>query len=328
MLFLNEEDVKQSISMKEAIEAMKSAFGQLTLGEAIVPLRTAIRMDKNMGSTRFMPAYLFGSDEAGIKVTSNFKNNRTIGLPTLIATVFLFDPKTGKPLAILGGTYLTALRTGAASGLATNLLANQNARVLSIFGAGAQARTQLQSVCEVRDIQEIWIYDVDPRIGEIFVEDVKSWKGRIPKEIRLAKTSQEAVNHADVICTATTSATPVFEGKDLKSGTHLNGVGSFTPESREIGTETVRRAKIVVDHRSTALAEAGDLIIPIKEGVIKESDIYAELGELVLGKKRGRESEKEITFFKSVGSAVQDLVVGMKVLQNARERKLGIEVPM
>jgi alanine dehydrogenase len=328
MLILNREEVKKCLSMKEAIEAMRSAFKQLTLGEAVIPLRTGIQMEKNMGSTRFMPVYLAGSDQAGIKIASNFKTNRSKGLPTLISAVFLFDPRTGEPLALMDSTYLTALRTGAASGLATSFMANPNSRVLAIFGAGAQGRTQLQAVCDIREIDQIWVFDVDQYSAERFVEEARSWSGSVPPDIRVARTSQEAVEQADVICTATTSPLPLFEDRHVKAGAHINGVGSFTPQTREIGTETVCRSRIVVDHRATALAEAGDLLIPIQGGVLQENDIHAELGELVLGRKQGRKTREEITFFKSVGLAVQDLAVGMKVLERAIEKKMGVEVSL
>jgi alanine dehydrogenase len=328
MIVLNQEEVKKCLSMRDAIEAMKSAFEQLTLGETVVPLRTAILMDKNKGSTRFMPVYLAGSDQAGIKITSNFKNNRLKGLPTIIAAVFLFDPRTGEPLALMDGTYLTALRTGAASGLATDYMAKSDSRVLAVLGAGAQGRTQLQAVCNIREIEQIWVFDVDRISAKRVVEEARSWGGGVPKDIRVARTPQEAVEQADVICTATTSPLPLFEDRHVKIGAHINGVGSFTPQNREIGTETVCRSRIVVDHRATALAEAGDLIIPIQEGALKENDIHAELGELVLGRKQGRKTPEEITFFKSVGLAVQDLSVGMKVLERAIEKKMGVDVSL
>ncbi|GAG44613.1 unnamed protein product, partial [marine sediment metagenome] len=236
---------------------------------------------------------------------------------TIFALVVIVEASTGRPVAVMDGTYLTALRTGAASGAATDLLARKEARVAAIFGAGAQGRTQLLAVCEVRDIERARVYDTNLQAAESYAKEMGG-KGRVPADLKVASSPAEAAREADVICTATTSKTPVFADGDLKQGVHINAVGSFTAEMEEIPEQTVGRARIVVGSREGCLAETGDLIIPIRKGLITEDDIYAELGEIAAGIRPGRESAGEITLFKSVGNAVQDVSVAKRVMEAAQ----------
>jgi len=324
---LSKQDVQQAVPMREAIEIVKDAFAQLSAGKAVVPLRTQLPVERHAGVALFMPAYLSESDDLGVKIVSVFPRNLEMGWPTIFALVVVVEAATGRPLAVMDGTYLTALRTGAASGAATDLLARQEARVAAIFGAGAQGRTQLLAVCEVRDIERAWVYDVNPQAAERCVQEMRG-KGRIPADLKIASSPAEAAREADVICTATTSKTPVFADEDLKPGVHVNAVGSFTPQMQEIPEQTVRRARLVVCSREACLAEAGDLIIPIVKGLITEGDIYAELGEIAAGIRPGRENPDEITLFKSVGNAVQDVSVARALLTRAEMLGLGIEVEL
>ena len=310
--------------MAEVIEIVKEAFIQLSTGEAIVPIRTPIEVTSHNGVVLFMPAYLSGSDALGMKVVSVFPDNVRLNRPTISALVVINDATTGAPRAVLDGSYLTALRTGAASGVATQLLARPESEAVAIFGAGVQGRTQLEAVCEVRDIHRAWIYDVVRNAAEHFADEMSRRGGRIPPDIQIASSPAEATRDADIICTATTSPTPVIAEADLKPGVHINGIGSFKPEMQEVDEATVQRALLVVDSREAAWAEAGDLIIPRDKGLIKESDVYAELGEIAMGQKSGREDKDQITFFKAVGSAVQDVSVADYLLQKAERDGLGI----
>ncbi len=322
---LSKSDIQKAVSMGQAIEIVKGAFAQLSTGRAIVPLRTSIEVKRHGGVILYMPAYLEESEDLEVKIVSVFPRNLEMGLPTITALVVVNDARTGAPLAVMDGTYLTALRTGAASGAATDLLAREDTKVAAIFGAGAQGRTQLLAVCEVREIERAWVYDVNAKAAEDYVQEMRS---KVPCELRIASSPAEAVREADVICTATTSKTPVFADSDLKPGVHINAIGAFTPEMQEIPAETVKRARIVVGSREGCLAEAGDIIIPLRQGLITEEDIHAELGEIVAGRKKGRESETEITLFKSVGNAVQDASVAGQVLRRAKELGLGTEVEL
>jgi len=312
--------------MAQAIETVKEAFAQLSAGQAQVPIRVGLDVPSRQGVTLFMPAYLERSDQLGAKIVSVFPQNLARGLPTIHALVVLVDAETGCPAAVLDGTYLTALRTGAASGAATDLLARQNARVAAILGAGVQARTQLEAVCQVRSITEARVFDVNRQAAERYAAEMRSRGGRIPAAIETVATPAEAVRGADVICTATTAKEPVFADSDLKPGAHLNAIGAFTPATREIPEETVRRARLVVDSRAACWAEAGDLIIPRDKGLLSEKDVHAELGEIAAGQKSGRANDREITVFKSVGNAVQDVAVAWKILAEATRKGLGLEV--
>jgi alanine dehydrogenase len=325
---LSQNDVRQSVSMAQAIEIVKGAFAQLSAGKAVVPIRTQLEVARHEGITLFMPAYLHESDDLGVKIVSVFPRNLEVGLPTIHALVAVVDARTGSPAAVMDGTYLTALRTGAASGAATDLLARTDARVVAVFGAGTQSRTQLEAVCQVRDIEKAWVYDINREAAEKYAEEMRGQSERIPDDIGVASSPTEAVQEADIICTATTSKSPVFADADLKAGVQINAVGAFTPEMQEVPEETVKRARLVVDSREACWAEAGDLIIPRDKGLISEQDIYAELGEIAAGTKRGRESNEEITFFKSVGNAVQDVSVARKVLEEAGRLGLGLEVEL
>ncbi len=325
---LSRNDVAQAITMSDAIRALKKAFIQLSAGKAEVPLRTHISVKKVKGISLIMPAYLAGSGDLGAKIVSIFPGNKKRRLPTIHAVVIVIDEKTGRPLAIMDGTYLTALRTGAASGLATDLLARKNSRVVAIFGAGTQSRTQLEAVCTVRPVEKVWVYDILPRASRAYVKEMKMRGSPIPENILIAGSPREAVREADIICTATTSYRPVFHDADLKPGVHINGIGSYTPEMREVPARTVVRSKVFVDSRAACLAEAGDLIISIEGGLISDKHIHGEIGELAAGKVRGRESEGEITFFKSVGLAIQDVAVAKLILRRAKKLGLGLEVEM
>lgn len=303
---------------------MKQAYAALSAGRAEVPLRSRLPIPLHEAVSLFMPAFL--EDEQGqalcVKVVSLFPHNDQRNLPLIHAAVLVLEPETGKPIALLEGSTLTAIRTGAASGAATDLLARPESRVAAIFGAGVQGRTQLEAVCAVRPIETAWVYDSDQRRAETFVREMAGQQ-EIPADLRLADSPGEAVRSADVICTATTSYSPVFEDHDLKDGAHINAVGAYTPEMQEVPAETVRRAAVFVDSRPAALSEAGDLIQLIQAGLIGEEHIQAELGEVVIGKHPGRTHPEQITFFKSVGVAVQDAAAARLALHNAEKFGLG-----
>jgi alanine dehydrogenase len=321
-------DVRRAVTMAEAIQAVKEAYVQLSTGQAVVPLRTPVEVEKRGAVTLFMPAYLATSDAMGAKIVSVFPGNPAQGLPLIHAVVIVVDAETGCPAALMDGTYLTALRTGAASGAATDLLALPDARVAAIFGAGAQARTQLEAICTVRPIEKVWVYDAVPEAARAYVEEMRGHGPPIPADVAVAASPAQAVSEADVICTATTSKTPVFSDAHIKPGVHINGIGAYTPEMQEIPAETVARARVVVDSRSASLAEAGDLIIPLAEGLISNASIHGEIGEVAAGQISGRRADQEITFFKSVGVAVQDVAVAELILRRAEEIGLGLEVDL
>lgn len=305
-------DVKAALPMRKAIEAVKSAFGQFSARQATVPLRTRFHTEK--GVTLLMPAHLKQTGDFALKVVSVYGQNPEKGLPTVTATVLVLDPETGLPLAFMDGDSLTALRTGAAGGLAADLLARKDARRAVLFGAGVQARSQLLAAMEMRNLEEVTIVDPMPAAAERLAGEIESWEGA--PTVKLASDPAAAVAGADIIMAATTTTTPLFDGNLLKPGAHVTGVGSFTPDMQEIDANTVNRARVVVDSREACLAEAGDIILA-------GASIDAEIGEIVNGTQPGRESDEEITFFKSVGVAVQDAAAAAAVLAAAQAKNLG-----
>ncbi len=328
MRILSRSDIQRALTMKDAIVIVRDAFAQLSTSQATAPQRVPISIPKHDGVTLFMPAYLHTSDALAIKIVSVHNQNPARGLPLIHALVIVMDAATGKPLAAMEGGYLTALRTGAASGVATDLLARRDARVAAIFGAGVQARTQLLAIAAVRKLERVLVYSRTENKAREFAREIKGTEGT-NLDVRIASSPADAVHDADIICTATTSSSPVFNGADLKEGVHVNAVGAYTPEMQEIDEITLQRAnKIVVDARSSALAEAGDLIIAIKNGAIQASNIFAEIGEIAAGKKPGRERDDEITYFKSVGNAVQDAAVARAIYDAALRENLGVQVDL
>ena len=322
--FISAEKAAKALSMKEAIELMKSAFSELSSGELSIPQRVNIDISQNNGAVLFMPAYSPKNNSLGIKIASIFNDNPLKGLPTIHALIIMFDAESGKPLAIMDGEHLTALRTGAASGLATDLLARKNAKTVAIFGTGIQGRTQLEAVSKVRELDRCFLFDKNRKNAEKFERDMSA---KLDIEFLHPKSAKDLAN-ADIVCTSTNSYVPVFEDIHIKRGTHINAIGAYTPEMSEIPPETLGRSKIIVDQRSACFAEAGDILKSIDAGTITSDDLYAELGEIIDKKKTGRIADSEITLFKSVGNAIQDLVCANKILQNVIEKNIGTEVDM
>jgi alanine dehydrogenase len=319
---LSAEDVRQALPMNEAIETMRSAFGQLSANQADMPLRTRLQTDK--GLLLLMPAFLRQSRELGFKMVSVWSDNPSQGLPAIVALATVIDPDTGLLLALINGEALTALRTGAGGGLAADLLARAEARVVTVFGSGVQARAQLEAVCVVRKIKEVRLVGRTPSSVEKFAEEISHWPNA--PRVSIAGSRNDAVEGADIIITATTSKTPVFDGRYLSPGAHITGVGSFTPQMQEVDEVTVKKAKIVVDSLQACLAEAGDLLVPLEKNIIGKLDIHGELGAIVNGEIPARESAEEITFFKSVGVAVQDAAAANAILREAEAQELGTMV--
>lgn len=329
MHILTAEDVRKSLPMKEAIDAMKRAYAALSDGRADVPLRTRVSIPPQNAVSLFMPAYVraAGGEALAIKVVSLFPNNpeRERSLAFIQAVVLVLDAETGRTVALLEGSTLTAIRTGAGSGAAIDLLARPNSRVVAIFGAGAQGRTQLEAACSVRKIEKAWVFDPSVDRAEAMVKEMAG-KGPVPEDLRVADNSAQAISEADIVCTATTSNMPVFDDADLKPGAHISAIGSYTPEMQEVPAASVARALVVVDSRSATLAETGDLLRPMQDGLFGEEHIHAELGEILLKRKPGRGSSEQITYFKSVGVAVQDAMAAQLALLNARSQNLGVKV--
>ncbi len=317
---LSRSEILSLITMRDAIDAMARAFGQLSAGAAEMPVRGALTTGD--GISLFMPARLGATGERGAKVVSIFGGNRSRGLPSINGMILMLDDETGLPAALMDAGELTAIRTAAAAGLAARLLSRAECRVLAIFGAGVQAPRQIEAIRAVRPIQEVRVVS---KGGDSAARLAASLEG---VEAHAMQDPAEAVDGADIIVAVTTSRTPVFDGSGLPAGTHVSGSGSFLPDHQEVGTEVVTRARVVVEEREAALEEAGDLIIPIEQGLVTPDVIDADLGEIVNGDAPEGSAGRDLTFFKSVGTAVQDVAIGAEVLGRAEEAGVGTVVEL
>ena len=321
-LILNRNDVMSVLKMKDCIDVVEKAFTELANGTAVLPLRTNITPPD--GLSLYMPAYLKEMKALACKIVTVYKNNpKNYNLPVVIGKVMLQDPDTGDVICIMDGGYLTAVRTGAASGVATKYIARkEDGQVAGIFGTGVQAQMQLLAVAEVRKLSKALIYDISNEAALKFINDLQ---GKVDFEIINASSPEEVLD-ADIICTATSSPTPVFNGKKVKKGTHINGIGSHTPNARELDADIILRSKFIGDSKEGCFSEAGDIMIPLKEGIIDESHFFAELGDVITGKNEGRANDNEITIFKSNGLAIQDTATAKLIYDRAVEAGVGTEV--
>lgn len=311
---LSVSDVKQSITMIEAIEAMERAFVQLAQQKATLPLRTGVPVGKN-GLTLTMPAYLAQEQILGLKVVSIFPNNVYQNKAAIHGVILLLDATTGEPLILMDAGYLTALRTGAISGLATKYFAQDKASKVAIIGSGAQAITQLEAVAAVREIQRVFVWSRHLENAEKFAKQLES-----DYDIQVCKQLSSAVQEADIICTATGSSEPLIHYQDVQPHAHINAIGSHSPAMREVSEELLKEAVVIVDQIEAAGAEAGEIISAIAKGKLtKESMI--EIGSWLV--KKAPDYTKKLTVFKSVGLAIQDLSVAQVVYQNALKMNLG-----
>ena len=326
MLILNAADVRRALPMTQAIAAMKDAFAAFSSGKALVPARIHLRIASHSGTALIMPAFVNADTLAhqalATKVVSLFDGNQARGLARIQAAVIVLQPDTGQPIAVLEGASLTAIRTAAASGAATDLLARRDCRTLALLGAGVQARAHCLAMCAVRLIDTVLVASRTPEKVAVLVAEFKANPSTGARFIA-ADSTRQAVSDADIVCATTTSKEPLFDDADLKPGVNINAVGSYMPQNREVPTETVRRALVVVDSRHAAWEEAGDLIQARDAGAIDERHIHSELGEIVLGRKSGRMDDQQVTLFKSVGLAVQDAVAARVALDNAMRLQIG-----
>lgn len=325
MLFLSKNHIMDSFSMREAMDACNEALKLYSENKASVPLRTNINVPKQEGQSLYMPAYVEGKDEAlGVKIVSVYPNNIKKNIPSVPATMVTLDAETGMVSAILDGTYLTQLRTGAVQGAATELLAREDAKIGALIGTGGQAECQLWAMLTARNLEEIRIFDIDFERATGFAKEMETiYKVKmIP-----CQTAKECVEGADVITSVTTSKQPTFQADWVKEGAHINGVGAYTPEMCEIPQEIIKKAKTVIfDTNDGVMQEAGDFIQPIESGYLTKDHYKGELGELVLGNIEGRSSQEEITIFKTVGSAVLDVFVADQIVRRAKIKQVGQEI--
>ncbi|MGO1712963.1 MAG: ornithine cyclodeaminase family protein [Senegalia sp. (in: firmicutes)] len=325
ILILKKKDIEEVYSMKDAIGASKDALELYSKGESEIPLRINLNVKKEEGQSLYMPGYVPDADALGLKLVSVYPNNTKKGLDSISSTMVLKNESTGEVSSIMDGTYLTKLRTGAVSGAATDLLARKDASIFALIGTGGQAKSQLEAILNVRPIKEVRVFARNKEKTEDFIKQMKEELGdKFNFNIIASDSSKEAIDNADIITCVTTAKEPVFDGKLVKKGAHINGVGSYTPDMQEIDPYIICNAdKIYVDTLDGVINESGDFIKPIKEGKFKEDDINGELGELIMNKIPSRENEDEITLFKTVGSSILDLVTAKKIYDKARENNMG-----
>jgi len=302
-------DIRNLVDMEEAIDAMDAAFASFSEGTSHVPKRY-ISSIENL-NLFFKPAYNEKLGRISVKIITQKKIGNLQGIPAILGAVLLLDIKTGSMLSMMDGAHITALRTGAASGIATKLLATQNAEAMAVFGCGAQGRTQLEAVCKVRPIKRALLFDVNIAAANQLKAEMED---RLGISIRVLKTP-EHLKEADIICTATNSEHPLFSLIDVSKGTHINAIGSYKPNMQEIDPAIIKSGKLFVDSRESVLKESGDLIKPINENIFSPGIIKAEIGDLINKKAKGRQDNHEITIFKSVGLGVQDLFMANSIYE-------------
>lgn len=323
MLLLSREDINKIFTIEDAISAVKEAFKDFSAGQFEVPLRTNIQAPD--GVFLFMPVFSRVAGYASLKVIDIFAGNKKLGLPTAPSQVLLIDGKTGIVIAIIDGTYLTQLRTGAASGVAFDTLGRRDAKIGAVIGAGSQGATQLAAMLAVRDLDEVRVCDLAYERAEELVVRVRAEYSRYKTNIKAVRGSDEAIAGADLVITVTPSLTPVFDGHKIKPGATISCVGSYQREMQEMDPHVLAVcSKLYFDSREAVLSESGDMIKPLECGLITEADLTGDLGDVLLGKLVGRETDDEIIVFKSVGIAAQDLVTAKHIFLKAVDRGIGM----
>ncbi|KAF0822705.1 ornithine cyclodeaminase family protein [Cytobacillus firmus] len=315
---LNALTIKELYSMKDCIEDVEKAFCYGYTNKTVAPIRVSIPHEKVGAETLYMPSYIEPENYTAIKVVSIFPNNIKEGRPVLQGVILLTNALTGEHEAVMDASYLTVLRTGASSGVATKYLARKDSKVCTVLGCGAQAIGQIQAVMAVVDLEHIILFNRTIERADVLKEELHSiypdWKGTIT----IQADANNAVSEADIIICSSKSSTPLFDGALIKKGTHINAIGSYQPEMQEVDVQTLNRSnKIVVDTLEGVLHEAGDFLVPQKAGLWSSDSIYSEIGEIICGKKVGRETQSEITFYKSVGIGYLDTMVATSVYKKA-----------
>jgi len=326
MLLLNEKEIKSVVTMRDIVEADKTAFRMIADGTVEVPLRASIKAPAHEGTFLFMPSYAASEDAAAVKIISVFPHNAESGLEVCPAQVLLLDGKTGYITALLDGSMVTRMRTGAASGAAFDILAKKDCRVGALIGTGGQAPEQLEAMLCVRDLEKVYVYSRNRVKLEAFCEKMQKELGHYGAQILPANSADEAVAEADLVITVTTSSVPVFDGTKIKPGCTISAVGTYEPEKHELDPAVLPRAsKIICDYKDAVLSESGDLLIPLADGTIKDEDIQGSLGDVMSGRIPGRENDDEIIVFESVGVASQDLVAAWMIYEKALAAGAGTE---
>jgi len=322
-LLLSRQDVVKVLDMKDCMEVVEKAFAEMANGTAVLPLRIPITPPD--GLSLYMPAYLKELGALACKIVTVYKNNpEKYNMPVIVGKVLVQDPNTGDVVCIMDGGYLTAVRTGAASGVATRYLARTDkGQVCGVFGAGVQAKSQLWAVAEARKLSKALVYDISDEAIKNFIGEMSE---KLGLEIVKAGSADQMLEQSDIIVAATSSATPIFDGSKVRPGTHINGIGSHTPNARELDTTIIKRSTVIADSCEACLKEAGDIMIPIGEGAIDKSHMIAELGEIVTGRKPARTRNDEITLFKSNGLAIQDVAAAKLVYDRALAAGIGTKV--
>jgi ornithine cyclodeaminase/alanine dehydrogenase-like protein (mu-crystallin family) len=326
---LSAEDVATLLPMGDCIQVMREALASLARGKALVPLRMVMRMPDASGFLGLMPGHIEadgGRDGAlGMKAVSVFPGNARRGIDTHQGAVLLFEADTGRLSALMDGAAITAIRTAAVSGVATDLLARKDAAELAILGAGVQARTHLKAIAAVRPIRQVRVWSRNQGHAASFVKETAASFGA---SVEAVPSAESAVRGADVVATVTASPEPILQRGWLKEGVHINAVGSSIPATREIDTATMAAVRLFVDRRESAVNEAGDILIPMREGAFTADHIQAELGDVIIGKDPGRRSVAELTLFKSLGLAVEDVASAAFILKRAQQTGTGQMVKM
>ena len=319
-VLLSEQDVRIVLPMRDLIDAMESALARFSSREVTQPLRSVIEVGLQRAFVGIMPAFISDPPALGTKVVSVFGSNAAVGLPTHLATIVLLDPMTGELLAIMDGRFITEARTAAVSAVSTRHLARADASRLAIIGSGVQARSHLEAIAMVRSLRDVRVWSPSQDHRTAFVREMRP---RVDASIVAAASAQDAVDGADLVVLATASREPVVHSEWIAEGAHICAVGACRPDQREMATELVRRGRVFVDSREGALAEAGDIVIPLKTGAFDDTHLTGELGEVVLGTVEGRTSSRDVTIFKSLGMAVEDVAAAHLAYIKAAERGLG-----
>ena len=323
MIVVSQRQVGALLSMRDCIEIMSRALASLARGESILPLRTVIRLPSGRDFFALMPGVVGSPDAFGAKVITVFPGNEGTNLDSHLGAVLLFDSRTGALQAILDASSITAIRTAAVSALATRHLARDDADDLAILGSGVQARSHLEAMQLVRPIRRVRIWSRNSANAEALAESMTD-----SLRIEVMPTAEEAIRGASIICTTTSSKEPIVRGSWIADGAHLNVVGASTPQAREVDTDTVVRSRVFVDRRESALNEPGDILVPLSEGAITPAHLIADIGEVVAGLRPGRDSTAEITLFKSLGLAVEDIAAAQHVYEGAIAQSIGTVVEL